>query len=70
MSFRLHSNLHKALELSNVVADERYKLYIEFMGDGHSQNEQDNRLKEYLGLVRQASLACLERQGDVFGGNL
>ena len=47
-------NLKRALELANVVADSRYKLYEDFM------NEGGKTLAEYLGVVRQAILAGLE----------
>lgn len=47
-----------ALELVNVVADSRYKLYDDFLHpDGRS-------LGEYLGAVRKAVLAGLEGGGS------
>lgn len=61
-----YRNIQKALELSNVVADERHRLYFEFVGDGHSAGQKDNRLKEYLGMVREASLAALATSNDPF----
>ncbi|KAF8962886.1 nuclear pore protein 84/107 [Flammula alnicola] len=51
-------NLKRALELANVVADSRYKLYEDFMNDG------GRSLAEYLGAVRQAILAGLEHGGS------
>lgn len=77
--FRLHNalletgrefvpqNLQLALELSNLVADEKYRLYTEFTGDGHSAGKEENRLREYLSLVRETSMAGLARGAkDVF----
>lgn len=58
-----HSNLASALQLANIVADERMKLYLEFIWP------KENKLKEYLTLVREASLAQLEdssMDGNVF----
>ncbi|KAF9244485.1 107-domain-containing protein [Melanogaster broomeanus] len=51
-------NLKVALELVNVVADSRYKLYDDFL------HEDGRRLGEYLGAVRQAVLAGLESGGS------
>ncbi|KAF9530797.1 nuclear pore complex protein [Crepidotus variabilis] len=51
-------NLKRALELANVVADSRYRLYEDFMNDG------GRTLAEYLGAVRQAVLAGLENGGS------
>ena len=51
-------NLKRALELANVVADSRYKLYEDFMHEG------GRTLAEYLGAVRQAVLAGLEHGGS------
>src|ERR1700722_8751113 len=53
-----HRNLKYALELVNVVADSRYKLYEDFV------NEEGRRLGEYLGAVRQAVLYGLEGGGS------
>ncbi|KAH7886730.1 nuclear pore protein 84/107 [Phlebopus sp. FC_14] len=51
-------NLKIALELANIVADSRYKLYDDFL-------HQDGRqLREYLGAVRQAVLTGLEDGGS------
>ncbi|KAG5640987.1 hypothetical protein DXG03_006451, partial [Asterophora parasitica] len=47
-------NLKRALELANIVADSRYKLYEDFV------NEDGRRLGDYLGAVRQAILDGLE----------
>lgn len=56
--FRLATrNLQRAIDLTNVVADERYQLYLEFV------TERGNTVGEYLELVRLASVASLE------GGN-
>ncbi|KAJ3503194.1 hypothetical protein NLJ89_g8543 [Agrocybe chaxingu] len=51
-------NLKRALELANIVADSRYKLYEDFM------NEGGRTLAGYLGTVRQAILAGLEHGGS------
>ncbi|KAK7023754.1 nuclear pore complex protein [Favolaschia claudopus] len=51
-------NLKRAMELSNVVADSRYKLYDDFV------NEDGRRLGDYLGAVRQAVLGGLEGGGS------
>ncbi|CAA7264467.1 unnamed protein product [Cyclocybe aegerita] len=51
-------NLKRALELANIVADSRYKLYEDFMSEG------GRTLAEYLGTVRQAILAGLEHGGS------
>ncbi|CCF49257.1 hypothetical protein NDA11_004835 [Ustilago hordei] len=70
--FRLHdmlveswsaipTNLNMALRLSEIVADERHKIYLEFI-QGNSQN----LLQDYLQRVREASLLLLEDGGDVF----
>jgi len=53
-----YRNLKYALELVNVVADSRYKLYEDFV------NEEGRRLGEYLGAVRQAVLYGLEGGGS------
>ncbi|EST08662.1 Nuclear pore protein [Kalmanozyma brasiliensis GHG001] len=70
--FRLHdmlvesasvipTNLNMALRLSEIVADERHKIYLEFIrGNGQ------NLLQDYLLRVREASLLLLENGGDVF----
>ncbi|KAF9475041.1 hypothetical protein BDN70DRAFT_884207 [Pholiota conissans] len=51
-------NLKRALELANIVADSRYRLYQDFRGEG------GRSLAEYLGAVRQAVLAGLEHGGS------
>ncbi|KIJ62485.1 hypothetical protein HYDPIDRAFT_94356 [Hydnomerulius pinastri MD-312] len=51
-------NLKVALELANIVADSRYKLYDDFL------HQDGRRLGEYLGAVRQAVLAGLESGGS------
>lgn len=68
--FPSHSNIQKALELANIVADERYKLYAEFLGDGHSGGSHENKLKDYMDNVRDASLAALERGSNPFAVKL
>ncbi|GLB38465.1 putative nuclear pore protein 84 / 107 [Lyophyllum shimeji] len=50
-------NLKRALELANVVADSRYKLYEDFV------NEDGRRLGDYLGAVRQAVLGDMYYSG-------
>lgn len=68
--FRLHAmlvessavlpgNLSMAIRLSEIVADERHKLYLEFI------QPDKPLLQDYLQRVRQASLILLDR-GDVF----
>lgn len=52
------TNLKQALELANVVADSRYKLYEDFVG------EDGRRLGDYLGAVRQGVLGGLEGGGS------
>ncbi|SNX87618.1 nucleoporin [Melanopsichium pennsylvanicum] len=70
--FRLHdmlvesssvvaTNLNLALRLSEIVADERHKIYLEFI-----QNNGQNLLQDYLLRVREASLLLLDHGGDVF----
>lgn len=54
----LNSNVKRALELTNIVADSRYKLYEDFV------NEDGRRLGDYLGAVRQAILGGLENGGS------
>lgn len=54
------------MNLSNIVADDRYRLYQDFMGDGFSSPLESNRLQDYLELVRQTSLALLEISGNAF----
>lgn len=56
-----NSNLAKALDLSNIIADERYKIYVDFIG------REGNRLPDYLTLVREATLAAMEKNPDPFG---
>ncbi|KAF8151524.1 nuclear pore protein 84/107 [Crassisporium funariophilum] len=51
-------NLKRTLELANIVADSRYKLYEDFM------NEGGRSLAEYLGAVRKAILGGLENGGS------
>ncbi|KAH6905125.1 nuclear pore complex protein [Coprinopsis sp. MPI-PUGE-AT-0042] len=51
-------NLKRALQLANVVADSRYKLYEDFV------NEDGRRLGEYLGAVRRAFIGGLEKGGS------
>lgn len=54
----LHSNAKLALKLANIVADSRYKLYDDFVGEGGIP------LSEYLGAVRQAIIGGLEGGGS------
>lgn len=54
----IKENLKRALELVNIVADSRYKLYQDFV------NEEGRRLADYLGAVRQAILGGLENGGS------
>ncbi|KIO00919.1 hypothetical protein M404DRAFT_744982 [Pisolithus tinctorius Marx 270] len=51
-------NLCVALELANIVADSRYKLYDDFL------QPDGRRLGEYLGVVRQAVIAGMESGGS------
>ncbi|OCH90763.1 nuclear pore protein 84/107 [Obba rivulosa] len=55
---KIPENLKHALQLANVVADSRYKLYEDFI------NQDGRRLGDYLGAVRQAILAGLEGGGS------
>ncbi|KAF9469517.1 nuclear pore protein 84/107 [Collybia nuda] len=55
---RIPENLKRALQLANIVADSRYKLYEDFV------NEEGRRLSDYLGAVRQAMLGGLEHGGS------
>lgn len=69
--FRLHSMLYETgsvlsqtlsslIRLPNLVADENHKLYLDFIaGD-------ENRLPEYLEMVRKAEMSSLERDPDPF----
>jgi hypothetical protein len=52
-------NLRHSLELANVVADSRYKLYEDFVNEDNGR-----RLGDYLGAVRQAILGGLEKGGS------
>ncbi|KAF4588314.1 Nucleoporin nup84 [Pleurotus pulmonarius] len=55
---KIPSNAKLALKLANVVADSRYKLYDDFVGEGGIP------LSEYLGAVRQAIIGGLEGGGS------
>ncbi|EPQ52913.1 hypothetical protein GLOTRDRAFT_78934 [Gloeophyllum trabeum ATCC 11539] len=55
---RYRRNLKHAVELANVVADSRYKLYDDFT------DNEGKRLTDYLGVVREAVLAGLEEGGS------
>jgi nuclear pore complex protein Nup107 len=69
--FRLHSMLYETssilpqtlasvIQLPNLVADENHKLYLDFIaGD-------DNRLPEYLEMVRIAEMSSLGQNPDPF----
>lgn len=48
-----YSNLQKAMDLANVVADGRYNLYLAFV------STTGNRMPDYLGQIRKTSLAIL-----------
>lgn len=50
--------MKRALQLVNIVADSRYKLYDDFKGVG------GRSLSDYLGAVRQAILGGLENGGS------
>lgn len=50
--------LKLALELTNIVADSRYKIYEDFV------NEDGRRLGDYLAAVRQAVLKGLDGGGS------
>jgi nuclear pore complex protein Nup107 len=53
------------MELVNIVADSRYRLYDDFIsGTGVAGNNGRRRLGEYLGAVRQAFVAGLEKGGS------
>ncbi|CDZ96991.1 Nuclear pore complex, rNup107 component (sc Nup84) [Phaffia rhodozyma] len=53
-------NLGKALELPVLLANEETKLYVEFIPLPNSNTR--NRLADYLDLVSQTSMACLQDQ--------
>ncbi|GJE90630.1 nuclear pore complex protein [Phanerochaete sordida] len=55
---RIPGNLKHALELANIVADSRYRLYDDFA------DQPGRRLGDYLGAVRQAVLGGLEGGGS------
>ncbi|GAA5852447.1 hypothetical protein JCM8547_006786 [Rhodosporidiobolus lusitaniae] len=78
--FRLHqalydtrevvpSNLPRCLSLANLVADERFQLYLEFVPPAAEGGEEagGRTLKEYLEEVAKASLASLEVGRGAFG---
>lgn len=54
----LSRNLKRALQLVNIVADSRYRLYDDFKGVG------GRSLSDYLGVVRQGILGGLENGGS------
>ncbi|KAE9401605.1 hypothetical protein BT96DRAFT_1018085 [Gymnopus androsaceus JB14] len=56
---RFPENLKLLLQLVNIVADSRYKLYEDFFSDSGGA-----RLNDYLGAVRQAVLGSLEGGGS------
>jgi nuclear pore complex protein Nup107 len=55
-----YRNLKRALQLVNIVADSRYRLYDDFKGVGGGGRS----LSDYLGVVRQAVLGGLENGGS------
>ncbi|KAK4051974.1 Nucleoporin nup84 [Microbotryomycetes sp. JL221] len=57
----LADSLTRCLDLANVVADERYQIYTEFI------LQTENKLPEYLLQVRQASVASLDKGMSAFG---
>lgn len=74
--FRLHSalvlsgeefvprNIGRALELATIVADERYRIYLEFLDNGIASAVQENRLPTYLSMVKDANLLRLKHEGS------
>lgn len=60
-------NLERALGLANTVADERYRLYVEFVSDRDGTEGSGNQIGEYLAQVRLASLAALGQGKNAFG---
>jgi nuclear pore complex protein Nup107 len=50
--------LKLALDLANIVADSRYRIYEDFV------NQDGRRLGDYLGAVRQAILGGLDGGGS------
>ncbi|KAL1742723.1 nuclear pore protein 84/107 [Schizophyllum fasciatum] len=60
LSSRQHiaGNLKRALTLTNIVADSRYKVFEDFV------NEDNRRLGDYLAMVRDAAIAGLENGGS------
>jgi nuclear pore complex protein Nup107 len=57
-SFFHTRNLKRALQLANIVADSRYRLYEDFT------NQDGRRLSDYLDKVRTAILGALEAGGS------
>lgn len=53
----LFRHLPRALQLANLVADERHKLYLDFVAP------TDNRLRQYLDLVADAALVQMDNGG-------
>lgn len=64
----LRRNLPLCLSLANLVADERYQLYLEFVAASPAEiDTAPLGLKAYLEEVRKASLASLDAGRGPFG---
>lgn len=61
----IKENLAHALALPNLVADERLRLYVEFLSPDMSQSP----LRRYLRQVREAALLALDRGQNPLGGH-
>ncbi|WFD26820.1 Nucleoporin nup84 [Malassezia nana] len=61
----IKENLAHALALPNLVADERLRLYVEFLSPDMSQSP----LRRYLLQVREAALLALNRGQNPLGGH-
>ena len=57
-SFCFFRNIKCALELANIIADSRYKLYDDFT------KQPGRRLGDYMEALRVAMLAGLEKGGS------
>ena len=63
------ANLSHALQLPNLIADERLRLYAEFATPEPTADGSHNLLRAYLEHVRSAALLAMDRHEDVLGCN-